>query len=166
MLGPGSLFTSIIPNLLVPGVIDAIREAHDRENDPACTLFVCSLADMQGETWGMNCYDYVDALLRHGMRGLLDIALIHRNSETSPMASGVFPAITDYSDARKYTKGRRAGKLAHVEASNETVGRVMELGVQPMVRDLVDPVRPTWHDREKLAKAFQEVLAACHSRQR
>lgn len=42
----------------------------------------------------------------------------------------------------------------------------MELGVQPMVRDLVDPVRPTWHDREKLAKAFQEVLAACHSRQR
>lgn len=87
VLGPGSLFTSIIPNLLVPGVIDAIREAHDRENDPACTLFVCSLADMQGETWGMNCYDYVDALLRHGMRGLLDIALIHRNSETSPMAS-------------------------------------------------------------------------------
>ena len=166
VLGPGSLFTSIIPNLLVPGVIDAIREAHDRENDPACTLFVCSLADMQGETWGMNCYDYVDAILRHGMRGLLDIALIHRNSETSPMASGVFPAITDYSDARKYTKGRRAGKLAHVEASNETVGRVMELGVQPMVRDLVDPVRPTWHDREKLAKAFQEVLAACHSRQR
>ena len=46
VLGPGSLFTSIIPNLLVPGVIDAIRESKG-----AC-VFVCSLADMQGETWG------------------------------------------------------------------------------------------------------------------
>ena len=121
---------------------------------------------MQGETWGMNCYDYVDALTRHGMRGLLDIALIHRNAKTSPMASGVFPALTDYSDARWYTKGRRTGKLAHVEATDELVEQVKELGVQPMVRDLVDPERPTWHDREKLARAFQEVLAACHSRQR
>lgn len=44
VLGPGSLFTSIIPNLLVPGVIDAIRESR------GATMFVCSLADMQGET--------------------------------------------------------------------------------------------------------------------
>lgn len=100
------------------------------------------------------------------MRGLLDSRSSIAIPRRAQWRAGVFPAITDYSDARKYTKGRRAGKLAHVEASNETVGRVMELGVQPMVRDLVDPVRPTWHDREKLAKAFQEVLAACHSRQR
>ena len=86
VLGPGSLFTSIIPNLLVPGVVEAIREAHDRENDPACTLFVCSLADMQGETWGMNCYDYVDALTRHGMRGLLDIALIKAEASRAHIA--------------------------------------------------------------------------------
>lgn len=166
VLGPGSLFTSIIPNLLVPGVVEAIREAHERAEDPACTLFVCSLADMQGETWGMNCYEYVDAMLRHGMRGLLDLALIHRNDEMSPMASGVFPTLTDYSDARKYTRGRRSGKIAHVRVDEELLQKIQALGVQPMVRDLVDPVRPTWHDREKLTKAFQEVLAACHSRQR
>ncbi|MFR1638970.1 MAG: 2-phospho-L-lactate transferase CofD family protein [Eggerthellaceae bacterium] len=41
-MGPGSLFTSIIPNLLVPGVVDAIRASK------GSTLFVCSLADMQG----------------------------------------------------------------------------------------------------------------------
>lgn len=166
VLGPGSLFTSIIPNLLVPGVIEAIRDAHDRKDDPACTVFVCSLADMQGETWGMNCYDYVDALVRHGMRGLLDIALIHRNADSSPMASGVFPMLTDYSDSRLSTRGRRTGKLAHVLATDELVNKVRDLGVQPVVRDLVDPVRPTWHDRDKLAKSFQEVLTACHSRQR
>lgn len=166
VLGPGSLFTSIIPNLLVPSVVEAIREAHDREEDPACTVFVCSLADMQGETWGMNCYDYVDALLRHGMRGLLDFALIHRNPDSSPMASGVFPALTDYSDSRYHTRGRRTGKLAHVLASDDLVNKIREQGVYPVVRDLVDSERPTWHDRTKLAKAFQEVLTACHSRQR
>lgn len=47
VLGPGSLFTSIIPNLLVPGVVEAITEARERETDPAYTVFVCSHASMQ-----------------------------------------------------------------------------------------------------------------------
>lgn len=166
ILGPGSLFTSIIPNLLVPGVVEAIRDAHSREDGPAPTVFVCSLADMQGETWGMDCYEHVDAILRHGMRGLLDIALIHRNVATNPMASGVFPALKDYSDSRHRTRGRRTGQLSHVRVNEELVEKIQAAGVQPMVRDLVDPERPTWHDRAKLAKAFQEVLTACHSRQR
>lgn len=166
VLGPGSLFTSIIPNLLVDGVVDAIREARSREVDPAYTVFVCSLADMQGETWGMGCFDYVDALCRHGMRGILDIALIHRNAASSPMASGVFPELKDYSDSRYTTRGRRLNQVTHVKSDDEEVARIKELGVQPMVRDLVDAERPTWHDRAKLEKAFQEVLSACHSRQR
>jgi uncharacterized cofD-like protein len=166
VLGPGSLFTSIIPNLLVPGVVEAIKEARERPENPAYTLFVCSLADMQGETWGMNCYQHVDAVCRHGMRGILDIALIHRNDASSPMATGVFPALTDYSDSMYPSRGRRIGKVRHVEVSDELIEKVKQLGVQPMVRDLVDPDRPTWHDRTKLAKAFQEVLTACHSQQR
>ena len=164
VLGPGSLFTSIIPNLLVPGVLQAIDEARNRPEDPAYTVFVCSLADMQGETWGMNCYDHVDALLRHGMRGLLDIALIHRNPESSPMATGIFPKLGDYSDSRTLTRGRRIGQMAHVKVSEQLIEQVRGLGVQPMVRDLVDEKRPTWHDRAKLSKAFQEVLVACHSK--
>ena len=165
-MGPGSLFTTIIPNLLVPGVVEAITEARERETDPAYTVFVCSLADMQGETWGMNCYDYVDAICRHGMRGILDIALIHRNAPSSPMATGVFPALTDYSDARYATRGRRLNQVSHVVVNEELVDKVKKLGVQPMVRDLVDEQRPTWHDRGKLARALQEVLTACHSQQR
>lgn len=162
VLGPGSLFTSIIPNLLVPGVLEAIAEARQREKDPAYTLFVCSLADMQGETWGMNCYDYVETLVRHGMRGLLDIALIHRNEDSSPMASGKFPTLTDYSDSIHPTRGRRIGQVQHVRVSEELVDQIKGLGVQPMVRDLVDRERPTWHDRNRLAAAFQEVVTASH----
>lgn len=164
VLGPGSLFTSIIPNLLVPGVVEAIAEARDREVDPAYTVFVCSLADMQGETWGMNCADHVDALLRHGMRDLLDIALIHRNAESSPMHSGIFPELTDYSDSRTQTRGRRIGQMRHVTVNETLIEQIRAMGVQPMVRDLVDVKRPTWHSRDALAKAFQEVLVACHSK--
>ena len=71
VLGPGSLFTSIIPNLLVPGVINAIRRSH------GSVLFVCSLADMQGETWGLTAKEHVQALLDHGMNDLVDYVLIH-----------------------------------------------------------------------------------------
>ena len=78
VLGPGSLFTSIIPNLLVPGVVDAIRQSR------GATLFVCSLADMQGETWGLTAREHVEALLAHGMRGLLDYVLVHSAFPRSP----------------------------------------------------------------------------------
>jgi hypothetical protein len=105
-------------------------------------------------------------MVRHGMRGLLDYALIHQNDEASPMASGMFPALTDYSDSRKSTRGRRSGKVRHVQVDDRLLQDIRALGVMPVVRDLVDPDRPTWHDREKLAKVFQEVLTACHSRQR
>ena len=71
VLGPGSLFTSILPNLLVPGVVDAIRDSH------AATLFACSLADQQGETRGMTALEHYEALCRHGMEGLVDYMLVH-----------------------------------------------------------------------------------------
>lgn len=166
VLGPGSLFTSIIPNLLVPGVIEAIEEAHSRPENPARTVFVCSLADMQGETWGMNCYEYVDAIVRHGMRDLLDIVLIHQDPADSPFATGKFPKLTDYSDSRVQTRGRRSGTVRHVEVLPEHILKIRELGVHPVVRNLVDIERPTWHNREALAKAFEEVLATCRSQQK
>ena len=80
VLGPGSLFTSIIPNLLVPGVVDAIRTSQ------ASTLFVCSLADMQGETWGLTAREHVEALMDHGLRGLVSTCLCTRRCRCAPTA--------------------------------------------------------------------------------
>ena len=166
VLGPGSLFTSIIPNLLVPGVVESIRKAHSREENPVTTLFVCNLADMQGETWGMNCYDYVEALMRHGMEGLLDYVLIHQDAGGDPGVTGFFPVIRDYSDSRFQTRGRRSGKVRRVDVSDALVERIAALGPVPIVRDLVDRERPTWHDHRALARAFGEVLAQCRLPQR
>ena len=162
VLGPGSLFTSIIPNLLVPGVVESIRKAKEREVNPAKTVFVCSLADMQGETWAMNCYEHVDALMRHGMDGLLDYVLIHQDRGGQPGVTGFFPVVRDYSDSRFQTRGRRSGQVRRVECNDELLAKIEALGVKTMVRDMADIERPTWHDQEQLAAAFAEVMEECH----
>lgn len=166
VLGPGSLFTSIIPNLLVPGVVDAIRESR------GCTLFVCSLADMQGETWGMSARQHAEALMDHGMRGLVDYMLVHAAdpsphgsmregtpaSEASTRSDGPIPAEWDDS--------RPAGRIRPVPVTVGDVRAIQAQGPVVIVRDLVDSERPTWHDPQALRTAFEGVFRLCRSRRR
>ncbi len=56
VLGPGSLYTSVIPPLLVPGVAEAINDSD------AVLVYVCNLVTQDGETLGMTGVDHVDAL--------------------------------------------------------------------------------------------------------
>lgn len=73
VLGPGSLYTSIIPNLLVDGVVEEICRAR------ALKLYVCNIMTQDGETEGYTAADHVCALLEHGAPGLVDVCLA--NSE-------------------------------------------------------------------------------------
>ena len=69
VIGPGSLYTSILPNLLVPDLVAAIR------NSPALKIFICNLATQAGETDGYACGDHIRALETHVGVGLFDIVL-------------------------------------------------------------------------------------------
>ena len=69
LLGPGSLYTSIIPNLLVDGVAEAIA-ASDAQK-----IYVCNIMTQDGETEGYTAADHIEALLRHGREGLIDLCL-------------------------------------------------------------------------------------------
>jgi uncharacterized cofD-like protein len=162
VLGPGSLFTSIIPNLLVPGVTDAIRASR------AVTVFLCSLADKQGETWGLNSAELVEALLEHGMEGLLDVVVVHRPAEGAAppgSATASFAAVTpDMLPVRE--KGRPAPSVRRVLIDPALVRRIEALGPLLVARDLVDPLRPTWHDVPTLSEVLEGVLGACPSRRR
>jgi len=77
-LGPGSLFTSVIPNLLVKGVAQAIRQS------PALKVYFVNLMSQPGETTNFRASDHVKALLRHAGRGrrLIDVCVVN----TQPMA--------------------------------------------------------------------------------
>ena len=154
VLGPGSLFTSIIPNLLVPGVLEAIHASK------AVTLFVCSLADIQGETWGLSAEEHVDALLRHGMRGLLDHALIHTPIPLKPGDTATQEFVTSVEEQRLSGKN---GSIRRVSITYESAHRIHEMGVNVIARNLADPARPTWHDPQALRNAFTGVLKQCLS---
>lgn len=169
VLGPGSLFTSIIPNLLVPGIVDAIAQSH------AYTVFVCSLADQQGETWGLSAREHVEALLRHGMRDKLDYALIHSSGKPkkSRFTTGAFEAIAGPASLESAMTEMRDGKnlparvkIRSVKITQEDVDAIQDQGPVVILRDMKDPLRPTWHDPSALADAFMGVFKLCRSQQR
>ena len=76
VLGPGSLYTSIIPNLLVDGIADAIKESK------ALKIYVCNLMTQRGETEGYTAYDHLAAIEKHSYEGIADMMIV--NNATVP----------------------------------------------------------------------------------
>ena len=69
ILGPGSLYTSIMPNLLVEGIASAIRQAKGTK------VYVCNVASQPGETDGYNLSKHVESLESHVGKGLFSYVL-------------------------------------------------------------------------------------------
>lgn len=81
VLGPGSLYTSLLPALLVPGVREAVAASG------ALVVFACNVATQEGETDGYDLADHMDALEAHGAAHLPDVVLAN-NRFDRPGASG------------------------------------------------------------------------------
>ncbi len=73
VVGPGSLYTSILPNLLVPDIAEAIRACN------ALKLFICNVATQQGETDGYNCRSHLFALEEHSADNIFDLIVVNNN---------------------------------------------------------------------------------------
>lgn len=129
VIGPGSLFTSIIPNLLVDGVPRALRESR------ALVVYVCNVADQRGETTGMDAADHVEALIEHGLVDALDLVVVH-DSDAAPLPADA-PAVDGGAAVR-----------ARIEA----------LGVRTLAADLADAAVPLHHDARKLCAVLRRVL--------
>ena len=71
VLGPGSLYTSIIPNLLVDGIVEAIQASR------ALKIYVGNIMTQEGETEGYTLSDHIQALFQHGVPGLFDLCLVN-----------------------------------------------------------------------------------------
>ncbi len=166
VLGPGSLFTSIIPNLLVPGVIDAIRKSR------GSVLFVCSLADAQGETWGLSAKEHVQALFDHGMEGLIDYVLIHSSvplRAESP-ATGSFLAVSgespEHASMSDMDDSSLSGAIRPVSITYKDVLKIQSKGPVVITRNMVDPDHPTWHSPTAFRDAILQVVKLMQSRRR
>lgn len=85
VLGPGSLYTSVLPNLLVDGVAQAVRSSK------ALKVYICNVATEAGETDDFGVRDHVEALYRQLGHGIIDRVLVNRTNAVAPRADHVPP---------------------------------------------------------------------------
>jgi uncharacterized cofD-like protein len=125
-IGPGSLFTSLVTNLLVRGVVDAIAAS------PAIKVYICNLMTQANESLGFSASDHIRELSRHAGQKLFDYALL--NGATLPMEL-----------AAKYAL--EGATQIPVDAEN-----VRALGVEPIVGDYLASGPVARHAGERVAK--------------
>ena len=99
VIGPGSLYTSILPNLLVEGMVEAIKAS------PALKVLVCNLASQKGETEGYDVDDYLQVIRDHVGSNLFDFVLVNSNHTHLP-TGGQTQVIFKSDDAMKHPEVR------------------------------------------------------------
>jgi uncharacterized cofD-like protein len=109
IVGPGSLYTSILPNLLVEGMVEAIKAS------PALKVYICNLAAQPGETDGYGVDDYLRVIREHVGANLFDFVLVNSNNAHSP-TGGQEPVIFKPADTANQPEVRFiAGDMVNVK---------------------------------------------------
>jgi len=123
VVGPGSLYTSLIPNLLVRDLIAAMRAS------PALKIFVCNLAMQAGETQAFSCYEHVRALEEHVGEDLFDIVLCNDNYDADHSDSVQWVRVDERSrsDSRLYTANLVDYENPGLHDSNRLAQTLMDL---------------------------------------
>ena len=136
IIGPGSLYTSVLPNLLIEGIPDAIRRSE------ATKVYVANVASSEAETSGYSLKDHLDAIAEHTGGGLpFDLTLV--SSPSVPRA-----------EARKLKAA--GGRLVTYDPRDfENNG----YAVRVLQADLTSAESALRHDPRKLARALMTLLA-------
>ena len=134
-IGPGSLYTSILPNLLVEGVVDALSTTR------APKVYVCNIMTQPGETGGKNVLDHVKVIVDHAGINFIDYVLV--NNEYLPQ--GVFERYAkDGAELVMLDKGQREGLEA--------------MGIKCIEEKLIE-IKNGYirHDAEMVSKAVVDI---------
>jgi len=132
VLAPGSLYTSLIPNLLVGGVAEALRAA------AALKIYVANLMTEPGETDGLSLADHLEALCAHGGRGVVDGVVVHGR----PFRADVL---------QRYAKAGATPVVLDRE-------RAQAFGVWVTDADLTGPTELARHHPEKLGWVLMRLI--------
>ena len=135
-LGPGSLYTSVISNLLVRGIPEALAASR------AVRVYVCNLMTQANESLGLTASEHIEKILRHanGNRAILDYALVN----TGPI--------------RPETLAQYAAEgQAPIEAD---LARIRALGVEPITGNFVHEGDVLRHDHNRVADTLVDFAHA------
>src|SRR5208282_3713545 len=130
-IGPGSLFTSLIPNLLVHGIGDAIVSSR------AIKVYICNLMTQANESLGLTAADHIRALNRHARQQIFDYALINR----TPVSDGL---------KAKYALEGACQIVADLEA-------IEALGVIPVLGDYLEEGGVARHNTARVASDLVQL---------
>jgi len=108
-IGPGSLFTSLVPNLLVPDLSKAIKESR------ATKVYVCNLMTQANESLNLTASQHIVALYKHARHEFFDYALVNQTPASPTMV-------------RKYAEKQQSQIVVDVDC-------IEALGVKPILGD-------------------------------
>lgn len=133
VIGPGSLYTSIMPNLIVPSVQEAL------ETTTAKIVYVCNLMTQAGETTGYTATDHVEAIERHIGKGIVQSIVVHNE----PIQEAI---------REKYAE-------ENAEPVIYDTDRLLLLGLEIIEGDIINKQHPALrHDNDKIAKLLYSLL--------
>jgi len=140
VLGPGSLYTSIMPNLLVDGVADAIKESD------ATKIYVCNIMTQAGETDNYSVADHIHAIEKHTHHDIVDFVIANNQK---------IPAFLE----EKYREERSFPIVIDEENLTNTKTRLVQ-GNLVLIED--EYVR---HNFTRLARAIMNIYKFTHTQQ-
>lgn len=108
VIGPGDLYTSIVPNLLVSGVTDALRKSRAKK------IYVCNLMTKFGETYGFRASDFLAAVESYAGKDLLDYFVV--NTER-PAKKRLKPYLAEKADLVEIDEENLPGQPLLIKAS-------------------------------------------------
>ncbi len=138
-IGPGSLFTSLIPNLLVRGIPEAIAES------PAIKVFVCNLMTQVNESLSLTASEHIRALNHHADIPLFDYALINRKTASPEMKA-------------KYALEGASQIVVDLDA-------IEAIGVCPVLGDYLEEGEVARHATDRVAHDLMALMAQAPDRQ-
>ncbi len=132
VMGPGSVFTSVIPNLLVGGISDALRSTD------ATRVYVCNVMTQPGETDGFSASDHVRVIEAHLPGRAIDYVMVN----TTRPADEVL---------ERY---RRVG----AQFVEPDIDRIRSMGYRCVTGDFISQTDVVRHDPDKLAQAMMQLV--------
>jgi uncharacterized cofD-like protein len=145
VLGPGSLYTSVLPNLLIEGLASELAKSKAKK------VFVANIMTYEGETKGFELTDFLKAVDEHTYPFrvydyvLVNNGVFQRPGGESPVAPGT--------DENTWVVADRPVRLVRYDLS-----AYRQAAFRVVAQDVVNPAYPIRHDSRKLARALMEIL--------
>lgn len=100
LVGPGSLYTSLLPNLLIEGMVDSIKKSQAKK------IFITNVMTQPGETTGFSAYDHLKAVYDHIEDQIFDFTIVNKNKSIQKLLNkyaqeGAYPVENDIKNLQK-----------------------------------------------------------------